>query len=84
MKEAVKLNGKEVRLIIDKLTEQNHLLADILARTIVDEEWHKTSAFFDSITSAIQQFESEEQENKIPPLEEGIDPTWINGFKGCI
>jgi hypothetical protein len=25
-----------------------------------------------------------EQENKIPPLEEGIDPTWINGFKGCI
>ena len=60
MKEAVKLDKKEVRLIIDKLTEQNHLLADILARTIVDEEWHKTSAFFDSITSAIQQFESEE------------------------
>ena len=25
-----------------------------------------------------------EQENKIPPLEEGIDPSWIDGFKGCI
>ena len=24
------------------------------------------------------------QENKIPPLEEGIDPSWINSFKGCI
>lgn len=23
-------------------------------------------------------------QNKIPPLEEGIDPSWINGFKGCI
>ena len=27
-----------------------------------------------------------EQENKIPPLEEGIDidPSWTDGFKGCI
>lgn len=23
-------------------------------------------------------------QNKIPPPEEGIDPSWINGFKGCI
>jgi hypothetical protein len=58
MKEAVKLDKKEVRLIIDKLTEQNHLLADILARTIVDEEWHKIADLFDSITSTIQQFEN--------------------------
>jgi hypothetical protein len=57
MKEAVKLDRKEVRLIIDKLTEENHLLADILARTIVDEEWHKIADLFDAITSAIQQFE---------------------------
>ena len=25
-----------------------------------------------------------EKENKIPPLEEGIDPSWTDGFKGCI
>ena len=28
--------------------------------------------------------QSKSEENKIPPLEEGIDPSWINSFKGCI
>jgi hypothetical protein len=60
MRPATNIERKEFKAIVDKLRESNYLLADLLAKTIVDDDWHRISQLFYAVDSAIQKFESED------------------------
>jgi hypothetical protein len=60
MRPATSIERKELKAIVDELRESNYLLADLLAKTIVDDDWKRVSQLFYTVDSAIQKFESEE------------------------
>ena len=60
MRPAIKIERKELKALVEGLRESNYLLADLLAKTIVDDDWHRISRLFYAVDSAIQKFESED------------------------
>ena len=62
MRPAIKIDKKntEIKAIVDELRESNYLLADLLSKKIVDDDWHRISQLFYAVDSAIQKFEDED------------------------
>ena len=66
----------------DGYNERCTEIDDVLIPQIIKQVPQGTMNEFNTSIHSI--LESSKQENKIPPLEKDIDPSWINSFKGCI